>query len=246
MTRDNELGHVLLQFAKAKTPIDPKLLGFIPYFTAIFTDRKLWDIIVRLSGDDGIAHLEHKGFEPGQKLIAKGQFDQRIYWILGGSAQIVSEIKGQSKVIHEARKGECIGELGVLRATIRTADVIAGKKGVDVLELDWAITEKSPALGKDFYHLIALNLADKLDCAYDKQLKIIANSIHILHEKTSQLIDRNRHLEKILEDHTIAFKPEHTVSQEEAVSHAIASLKESLLFLEIEENRNNLDKLGVV
>ncbi len=236
----------LRQFAKAKSPIEHTLLKKIPYFESIFSDEELWKVLVRISGDDGIAHFEHKKFEEGQKLISKGQFDQMIYWVLKGKALIISEIKGHPKVIHEARKGECIGELGVLRGVIRTADVVDGKGGVEVLELDWALTDKCTALGKNLYHLIALHLADKLDGAYDKQLKIIANSITILHEKTSQLIERNRELEKYLMEHSLIFEQAKEMDHEEALCKAIASIKESLSLLKIKENQNNLDKIGVV
>jgi CRP-like cAMP-binding protein len=201
---------------------------------------------VRLSGDDGAAYIKYKRFEPGKKLITKGKFDQMIYWVVEGSAQVVARIKEQAKVIHEAVRGECLGELGVLKGIIRTADVVAGKRGVDVLEFDWAITEKSPNLGKYLFHLIALHLADKLENAYGKQLKIIANSILVLHEKTSQLIERNRELEQFMMEHSIMLDKEMHIDQEQALSHAIASIKESLSFLELQENKDNLDKLGVV
>jgi len=236
----------LAPFAKARIPIDSKLLEIIPYFSTIFPDKNLWSFIVRLSGDDGSAYIEYKRYEPGQKLIAKGKFDQMIYWVVEGSAQVVARIKEQAKVIHEAVRGECIGELGVLKGIIRTADVVAGRRGVDVLEFDWAITEKSPNLGKYLFHLIALHLADKLENAYGKQLKIIANSIQVLHEKTSQLIERNRELEQFMMEHSIMLEKEMQVDHEQALSHAIASIKESLSFLELQENKDNLDKLGVV
>ena len=243
----NALVKELSQFAKAKSPVDVNLFKAIPYVSSVFPDEQLLKILVRLAGSDGIAHIEHKRFEAGKKLITKGQFDQMIFWVLKGKVQVISEIKGQSKVIHEARKGECVGELGVLRGAIRTADVVVAKGGVDVLELDWAITDKNATLGKSFFHLIALHLADKLDNAYDKQLKIIANSIMILHDKTSQLIERNRHLEKALLEHSIMFNAEdQQVDHEEALCHAIANIKESLSLLEIRENKNNLDRIGVV
>lgn len=236
----------LAPFANAKAPVDPKLFKIIPYFATIFPDQGLWPYLARLSGDDGCAYIEYKRYEPGKKLIAKGQFDQMIYWVVEGSAQVVAKIKVQSKVIHEAKRGECLGELGVLKGIIRTADVVAGKNGVDVLEFDWAITEKSPNLGKYLFHLIALHLADKLENAYSKQLKIIANSILVLHEKTSQLIERNRELEQAMMEHSIMIDKEMHVDQEQALSHAIASIKESLSFLKLQESQDNLDKLGVV
>ena len=54
MTKGHELEQGLKQFAKAKSPIDPKQLGFIPYFSTIFPDKDLWATIVRLSGNDAL------------------------------------------------------------------------------------------------------------------------------------------------------------------------------------------------
>jgi len=236
----------LNRFAKAKSPIDSELLRGIPHFSSIFQDESLWPLLVRLSGDDGIAHIEQKQFKEGEKLVAKGQFDQMIYWVLSGNANVITMIKGQLKVIHQAGQGECIGELGVLRGAVRSADVVGGVGGVRVLELDWAITEKSPELAKDLYHLIALNLADKLDRAYDAQLRILANSLRLLQEKTSRLIENKRKLEKLLKSHHINFAEEPCLDHEQAVSHAIAGLRESLSLLEIQEQKYSLDRLGVV
>lgn len=225
--------------AKAKHPIDPEVLTRIPYFTRIFQDKALWRLLVRLSGDDGIAYFEKRQYAAGEHLISKGQFDQMIYWVLGGSADIVTAIKNHPKVIHKSTPGECIGALGVLRGAVRTADVVAGTEGVSVIELDWTITEKSPELGKDFYHLVALNLADELDQAYDMQLRIIANSIHVLQDKTFQLIKKNRRLEKLLSKNGIPFEPELQADQTQALSLAIANIRESLLLLEMQAEKRD-------
>jgi hypothetical protein len=123
---------------------------------------------------------------------------------------------------------------------------VAGKHGVETIEFDWAITNQNPGLGKYLFHLIALHLADKLGNAYGTQLKIIANSIQVIHEKTSQLIERNRQLEQLITKHSIMIDKEMQINQGQALSLAIASIKESLAFLKLEENRDNLDKLGVV
>ncbi len=229
---------------KAKYPIDISLLRQIPHFESIFPYEELWSVLVRLSGSDGVAYIEQKTFAEGEKLISKGMFDQMIYWILEGQVNIVSEINKQPKIIHKAKKGECIGALGVLKGAVRTADVVAAAGGVRVIELDWAITERSSFLGKDFHHLIALHLADCLDNAYGTHLKIIANSIKILHDKTLSLIDQNRKLQGKLLENDMTFQSDPQIEQEQAVSHAISRIKESLSLLEIQESKNNLDMFG--
>lgn len=234
----------LSEHAKASHPINPRLLTKIPYFTRIFPYEELWSVLVKLSGDDGIAHFEKKRYEPGEKLISKGCFDQMIYWVLTGNAHVVTTIRNQPKVIHKSNPGECIGALGVLRGAVRNADVVSGENGVEVLELDWAITEKNPILSMNLYHLIALNLADELDGAYNMQLNIIANSIHILQDKTSQLIEKNRRLRRMLEEKGVDIEEELETDQAQALGIAIANIKESLSLLEMQVDLHNLNLLG--
>ncbi len=230
--------------ARAKKPIDPVLLIDLPHFTTIFPDPRIRALLVCLSGDDGIAYFERKQFRPGARLIARGQMDQMIYWVLEGHVHVVTAIKDKEKVIHESQRGECFGALGVLRGTARTADVVAGENGVTVLELDWSITERNQELGKQLYHLIALTLADNLDRSYLKQIKIIANSLKVLHEKTSYLIDKNRKLEKLLATHQIDFGAEDEGEHTQLLGQAIANIRESLVLLENQEEKRHLDSLG--
>ncbi|MFZ5775401.1 MAG: cyclic nucleotide-binding domain-containing protein [Thermodesulfobacteriota bacterium] len=236
----------LAPLCRATNPVDPDCFRQVPHFDAIFPAKELWPVLVRLSGDDGIAYIERKQVKPGEKLISRGKFDQMIYWILGGSLNIVAEIKGHAKVVHRARQGECVGELGVLRGAIRNADVVGGEQGAEVLELDWAITDKNAELGKDFYQLIALHLADKLDNAYSKELEILVNSITILQQKTSQLIDKNRQLQKIVQKHHLAADLQEDMDQTLMLGEAIANIRESLSLLQQREDRKALDRFGVV
>lgn len=129
--------------------------------------------------------------------------------------------------------------------TPRNADVVAGENGVTVLELDWSITERNQELGKHLYHLIALNLADNLDKSYDKQIKIIANSLKVLHDKTSRLIDKNRKLEKLLTANRVDFAREDEAEEHtQLLGQAIANIRESLSLLEDQEEIRHLDSIG--
>lgn len=227
--------------AKAITPIEPKLLKRIPYFQEIFPDEALWPLLVRLSGDDGVAYFEKKQFSPGQKMITQGKFDQMIYWVLSGEAHIVARIKERPKIVHKALAGECIGAMAVIKGTVRSADVVAGGGGARVLELDWAITDKTPELGQAFYRLIALNLADTLEHSYSTHLTLIANAVQMLREKTGQLIDQNRKLERLLAKHKIMIDEDQRGDPDHSLGQAIANLKESLLLLEQQEENANVD-----
>jgi len=238
--------HRLAPYANASRPLNAGLLLDIPYFDTVFPEKEMWPVLARLAGEDGRAYISRRSFGRGEKIMAKGQRDHNIYWILDGSTQVVTVIQGQSKVIHEAVKGECLGELGVLKGTERSANVMAGKKGADLLCLDWRVCGVHPELGRRLYQLLALHLADKLECAYDKQLRIIGNSIKVLHEKTSILIEKNRLLERSLRRHGIDIGGEMGTDQEEALEYAIATIKESLSLLMAQEQKNSLDRLGLV
>lgn len=236
----------LQHFAKAKKPIDPALLNIIPYFSTVFPDKRMAELLTRLSGKDGTAYLEKKHFKAGTKLIGKGQLDQMIYWVLNGQVDIVTTINNQAKIIHKSTRGECFGALGVLRGAIRNADVVAGEKGVTVLEMDWSLTDRNQELGKNLYHLIALNLADNLDKSYEKQLKIIDNSLKVLHEKTFLLLEKNRKMEKLLTQNKINYDNDSETGHAQALEEAIVNIRESLSILESQEERRNLDQLGTV
>ncbi len=242
----------LKPFAKAKNPINVSHLEKIRYFTDIFPEKELWSVLVRLSKKDLITHeedipyLEQKDYKEGDKLITKGLFDQTLFWLLSGHLHIVTSIKDHTNTIHESKAGECIGELSVIRGSMRTADVLAGEGGASVLQLDWSIIERSPELGKDLYHLIALHLADKLDKAYGRQIKIITNSINMVHTKAADLIKKNKKLEKILYESSIDYKPESQTEQSESLIDDLAKIIESLSHMEVQEGEGRFDLLGII
>jgi len=242
----------LKRYAKAKNPIDANLLGKIPYFTDIFPDKKLWPVLVRLSKKDvitfenEIAYIEYKKYLEGDKLIIEGQSDQVICWILSGYANIVNTIKNKPKIIYKAEKGECVGEQTVLRGALRTADVVAGEKGVSVLRIDWSIIERSSELAKAFYHLFALNLTDKLNKVYKNQLKIITTSIKALLNEITDPIEKYRRLENLLKKDSIDFDSKTQINQNNYLAHVTANIKKSLALLEMYNDRDRQDILGII
>ena len=73
----------------AENPIDHQLLGKIPFFEEVFSDdRELWEMITKLSGNEGIAHLEDKRFKPGDKIVEAGNLDQMVFWVIEGKAEV--------------------------------------------------------------------------------------------------------------------------------------------------------------
>ncbi|HHK60554.1 MAG TPA: cyclic nucleotide-binding domain-containing protein [Desulfobacterales bacterium] len=243
---EGDLVRRLSPFATAADFIDWRLLAAIPYFTDVFPDERLWPILVRLADAEDEAYIRERRIDPDKIFIRRGEEDRMIYWILDGRARIFIEIAGTAKEIHTAGKGECVGELGVLRQEPRTANVIAGHHGLRVLAFDWQIADRHPEVGGRLYSLVARHLADKLECAYGKQLQIIVNSLRVLQERTQRLTERCRQLETLLREHGITPGCASGLDPQEALDRAIASIRESLSLLERKQNDTALERIGVV
>ena len=243
---EGDLVRSLSPFATAADFIDWRLLAAIPYFTDVFPDERLWPLLVRLADQEDKPYIQERRIDPDKVLIRRGEEDRMIHWILEGRARILIDIAGTPKEIHTAGKGECVGELGVLRREPRTADVLAGRHGLRVLAFDWRIADRHPEVGGRLYSLVARHLADKLECAYGKQLQIIVNSLRVLQERTQRLTERCRQLESLLREHGIAPAPLDGIDQQEALDRAIASIRESLALLERKQNDTALERIGVV
>jgi len=241
-----DLVRELSPFATAADFIDWRMLAAIPYFAEVFPDERLWPILVRLADEDDAAYIAERRVGPGRHLIKRGDRDRMIYWLLEGRARILIDIAGRPKEIHTAGKGECIGELGVLRREPRTADVVAGPQGARVLVFNWLLADRYPEVGGRLYSLVARHLADKLENAYGKQLQIIVNSLKVIQERTQRLTERCRRLEALLREHDISSEPSNALDQEEALDRAIVSIRESLSLLERKQNDTALERIGVV
>ncbi len=243
--RSSILIEALKSHRKADNPIPPEILGHIPYFEEVFKEKEFWPVLVELAGSDGIAHIELKKFKQGETIIELGKFDQMIYWVIKGNTQVITKMGKQPKIIHTSKKGECIGELGVIKGLQRTAHVVAGKEGAELIEVDWAITDKDPELGKYFFHLLCLHLADKLDKSYARQIQIFARAIKVINERTASLIQQNKELLNLLRKNNISYTDKVKIDQDQALSIAISNIKETLSLLVDKENQGDLHKLGL-
>ncbi len=93
---------------------------------------------------------------------------------------------------------------------------------------------------------MARHLADKLECAYGKQLQIIVNSLRVLQDRTQRLTERCRQLEVLLHEYGITPACGMGIDPQEALDRAIASIRESLSLLERKQNDTVLERIGVV
>ncbi len=69
---------------------------------------------------------------PGDRLIRKGQRASNVMVVLSGSL----EVREGDRILAVAVPGDAVGELAFLLGERRTADVFAGRAGVEVLNLD--------------------------------------------------------------------------------------------------------------
>ncbi|PPE73908.1 serine/threonine protein kinase [Solimonas fluminis] len=76
-------------------------------------------------------------YQAGETIIAEGDIDDSFYILALGSA----EVRKGGKAIYRLEKGDCVGEIGFLSATKRTATVVALNK-VLALKINATLMEK--------------------------------------------------------------------------------------------------------
>ena len=183
----------------AEKPIDHNLLEKIPFFEEVFShDRELWEMITKLAGSAGTAHIEDKRFKPGEKIVKAGSLDQMVFWVIEGIAEVVVTEGAKKRIVKNFKVGECFGELTIIKGQPRTADVTTGKDGARVLEFDWAITEQCFELKALFIELLLKTVADKLQDTFGLPGKIISQAAKFLKYRDKKIIR--------LEDEILRFK----------------------------------------
>jgi predicted MFS family arabinose efflux permease len=75
------------------------------------------------------AGLARERVKPGETVFEQGSHGERFYVIGGGCAEVVHD----GRLVARLRRGECFGEIALLRDTARTATVSAG--GSEALDL---------------------------------------------------------------------------------------------------------------
>ncbi|OIO68345.1 MAG: hypothetical protein CO186_11025 [Zetaproteobacteria bacterium CG_4_9_14_3_um_filter_49_83] len=75
-------------------------------------------------------------FTRGAKIIEQGQVDRSMYLLVSGEVDVVLNINGNAQNLATLNAGEVFGEIGFVRETKRTADVVASS-AVTVLKFDY-------------------------------------------------------------------------------------------------------------
>jgi NADH:ubiquinone reductase (H+-translocating) len=115
--------------------------------------------IVQLTTEKPLA-IRREHFEPNETIFREGDWGDSLYIILDGEVEITRDVPGQSDVpLARLRRGECFGEMGLVRQMPRSATVRTVTR-VNVLAMDrytfQALFAHLPPLRLFFEQLIQL------------------------------------------------------------------------------------------
>lgn len=112
-------------------------------------------------------------FEKGELLVEQDTIGRNMHLILSGEAEVIREDGGESRSLAILKPGQVFGEVGYIRETERTANVVATEK-VSALRFDYERMEKDL---KFFPNIVA---------------KLNFNISHILGERLADMMAKSR------------------------------------------------------
>jgi NTE family protein len=128
-----------------------RLIGTVPLFTSLAAEDR--DDLAR-SGD--IVEIE-----PDDLLFRQGEPADAMYVVLSGRLEALVAVGASERVIRAFKRGEVIGELGLLAETERSASIRAIRRS-QLLRIDAddfaRLVDHSPAFGRDLSRSLALRL----------------------------------------------------------------------------------------
>ncbi len=102
-------------------------------------------------------------YKAGERIIAQGSFDNWVYFLLSGEAQVV---KDEAPIEELRRTGDIFGEMCIIDGQPRSASVYAVGDVVclatDVSFVDSLFGEDKLAFSAVFYQILAQTLAQRL------------------------------------------------------------------------------------
>jgi len=129
--------------------------GTIPLFAGL---RPAQARIVVLMG-------ELKRFEPGEPIVRRGERGDEMYVIIQGTSDVLLGDGVGRRPIARLRRGDVIGEMGLVRHDERSADVVAAS-GVEVLAVDERflrrIQNRYPRIASKVFLNLTRILSDRL------------------------------------------------------------------------------------
>ncbi len=107
-----------------------------------------------------------RSFDAGSCIVRRGEPGNEMYLMLEGSAEVRIPGKREARSLASLMRGDVFGEMGLLRATVRTADVVA-LSDVEVLVIDEdflrRLRQRYPRFASRFFLNIARILSDRLE-----------------------------------------------------------------------------------
>ncbi len=78
-------------------------------------------------------HMQERPYEAGDVICRQGEEGDEVYLIVGGDTEIKIEHEGQIVASQHVGAGNCVGEMAVLADQPRSATVLAGSNGAQLL-----------------------------------------------------------------------------------------------------------------
>jgi hypothetical protein len=109
---------------------------------------------------------EVKRYEPGETIVRQGEQGEEMYVILQGKTEAWVHNEQTRKCVNEMRRGDVFGEMGLVRHTERSADVVAAES-VEVLALNERflarIQRRYPRIASRVFLNLTRILSDRLE-----------------------------------------------------------------------------------
>src|SRR5207245_8153186 len=109
--------------------LERKLRVWIDWNLDLFFSRDLAELNVERTERVSLAH-----YEPGEAIIRQGDLADAFYVITRGEVAVLREEDGRETELARMKRGDCFGEVGLLRHQRRNATVRAVSQ-VDVIAL---------------------------------------------------------------------------------------------------------------
>lgn len=104
----------------------------------------------------------------GHKIVSQGEIAKEMYVMIDGRARIERRTDGRAFTLGEVRRGDVVGEMGLLRQQPRSADVIA-VDDADLLVVDERFLEvlrrRYPRIAATILFNLTRLLSDRLEQA---------------------------------------------------------------------------------
>jgi hydrophobe/amphiphile efflux-3 (HAE3) family protein len=109
---------------------------------------------------------ELKAFPRGEHIIRQGEMGNEMYVVITGAADIVLNTNGQPRHLAKIKRGDVVGEMGLIRHHERMADVVA-TEDVEVLAVNerflTRIKRRYPRIASEIFFNISKILSDRLE-----------------------------------------------------------------------------------